>query len=161
MIDVTQLPLASNRVQGDQAHISVTLLRGYVSLSKEAETLTAQLDEITRQMSEKEPVLREQFAMAGVQRTTLDGRTVYMHRSTYAGLAPDIDKAQAIEALKKAGYTQYVSEGYNSNSLSALLREFDKAGELDAFLVKTSLDGEGQQKVFYLGEKFALRVVKA
>jgi hypothetical protein len=75
----------------------------------------------------------EALGKLGLKNAPLDGGpTVYSERKLWAKLDVDEDadenerkarKAAAIAALKEAGLGEYVEEGFNSNSLSAVIRE--------------------------------------
>ncbi len=89
---------------------------------KDAERLELQkkVDKLTKELAEEMPSLLENLAQEGVDQVKLDGRTVYIQRQIWAKFD---DKDAAIAALKDSGLTEYVYETFNSNSLSAFLRE--------------------------------------
>lgn len=98
-----------------------------------------------------EPLILEQFSQAGVPRVPVNGRLVHMHTQIWAS-AKDGDKAAACAALKACDLGEYVSEGFNTNSLSAWVRE------------QVAADRELPQPVadaLTVTEKVTLRVRKA
>ena len=66
-----------------------------------------------------------QFEQGGFEKVSIDGRTVYVERKLWAK-AKDGDKAAVCKALKRARLGDYVEETFNTNSLSAYVRELDR-----------------------------------
>jgi hypothetical protein len=61
-----------------------------------------------------------------VQRTTIDGQTVWLDRKLWASAAgPELTNA-----LKAAGFAAMVKETVNGQTLSAWVREFDPEAQL-------------------------------
>jgi len=124
----------------------------YTRLRAQIKAAEADVEEWKIEAAALETELLEAFAEAGVPRLTIDGRTVYVHRQLWAKREEGVDMAQACKALVSAGFDQFVSESYNSNTLSAWMREMEKSDtplppELDGVLTST--------------EKFSLRSTKA
>lgn len=124
----------------------------YAELRQQAKALEAEAEALKAEADLLETELLEEFAEAGVPRMTINGRTVYVHRQLWAKREADVDMAQACKALIDAGVGQFVTESYNSQTLSAWMRDLEKADtplppELDGILTST--------------EKFSLRTTKA
>ncbi len=62
-----------------------------------------------------------------MERVSIDGRTVYVERKLWAK-AKDGDKPSVCKALKRCRLGDYVEETFNTNSLSAYVRELDREG---------------------------------
>lgn len=120
-----------------------------VALKKEQDELDDRLAVIAKEAKTLKAWLAERFAEEGIQRINKDGRTVYLHRSLWAG-APD--KAAAHEALIAAGLTEYATKGFNSNSVSALFREWERDG------VEPPPELAG---IITTGERFEIRVTRS
>ena len=81
-------------------------------------------------LRDMDPAMQDAMAEIGVESMPTDmGITPYIHRQTWANLKEGADKASAIEALKHNGYEQYVSESYNTSTLSAKARELERDGQ--------------------------------
>lgn len=122
--------------------------RELVALKKEEDVIDERLAIIKKRRGELEAFLLEAFATTGQQNMRIDGRTVYLHRSLWAGAD---DKQAAHDALIKAGLTEYATRGFNTNSVSALYREWERDGTAPP----PELEG-----VIKTGERYSVRVTK-
>ena len=102
-------------------------LRRYVALEERRRKLEAEIDTIKAEVAELEQRLLPQFEQGGLQRVSIDGRTVYIERKLWAR-AKDGNKAAVCKALKRCHLGDYVEETFNTNSLSAYIRELDREG---------------------------------
>ncbi len=102
------------------------LLR-FTELAREKRDLEAREKVVKREMGELEKQILDDFEAGRVQNTRVNGMTVFLHRQLWAG-AKDGDRARLVAALKAAGLEEYVSETFNSQSLSAWVREQDATG---------------------------------
>ena len=102
-------------------------LRAYVNLEQQRLDLEARIDAIKRETAELEAALLPQFEQDAIDRITVDGRTVYVERKLWAK-AKDGDKPAVCKALKRCRLGDYVEETFNTNSLSAYVRELDREG---------------------------------
>lgn len=105
-------------------------LREFVSLENRKKDLDAELKAVKQQLDELEEALVPQFIEDGVQRMTVDGRTVSVQQDVYA--SPLNDREDVVDALKQSELGQYVAENYNTNSLTAFVREVKRDVELRA-----------------------------
>jgi hypothetical protein len=96
-------------------------LKHFVCLENRKRDLDNELKATKQQLDDLEQVLVPQFIDDGVQRMTVDGRTVSLSQDIYAG--PLNDRADVVIALKQSELGQYVAENYNANSLTAFVRE--------------------------------------
>ena len=100
-------------------------LREFVSLENRKRDLDAELKATNQKLDELERVLIPQFVEEGVPSiaVTVDGstRTLSIYPDVYA--SPLKDRAEVAAALKASELGQYVAENYNSNSLTAYVRE--------------------------------------
>ena len=105
-------------------------LREFVSLENRKKGLDAELKSVKQQLDDLEEALVPQFIEDGVQRMTIDGRTVSIQQDVYA--SPLNDREDVVDALKQSELAQYVAENYNTNSLTAFVREVKRDVELRA-----------------------------
>lgn len=102
-------------------------LRTFVTLEQQRLDLEIQIDAIKRETAELEAALLPQFEQDAIDRISIDGRTVYVERKLWAK-AKDGDKPSVCKALKRCRLGDYVEETFNTNSLSAYVRELDREG---------------------------------
>ena len=114
-------------------------LKEFVALEKEKAAMKLREKAINTRMEELDKLITQQFIDDGIQNTTIDGRTVYLHRDLYASPI-DGDKEAVARALKEAELSQYVHEDYNANSLKAYVREMVREAEERARVEGTVLE---------------------
>jgi len=103
-------------------------LKRFVALEERRKQLEAEVETIKAESSELEVRLLPQFEQSGTERIAIDGRTVYVERKLWAK-AKDGDKPSVCKALKRCRLGDYVEETFNTNSLSAFVRELDREGK--------------------------------
>ena len=97
-------------------------LKGFVCLEKRKRDLDAELKQVKQQIDDLEQALIPQFIELGADPSVrLDGMTIWLVQEIYA--SPVNDRQEVADALKLSELGQYVAENYNSNSLSAYVRE--------------------------------------
>jgi hypothetical protein len=96
-------------------------LKEFVCLENRKRDLDAELKATKQKLDDLEQVLVPQFIDDGVQRMTVDNRTVSLAQDIYA--SPMGERADVVAALKASELGQYVAENYNTNSLTAFVRE--------------------------------------
>lgn len=102
-------------------------LKRFVALEERRRQLETEVDSIKAEAAELEGLLLPQFEQSGMERVAIDGRTVYVERKLWAK-AKDGDKPSVCKALKRCRLGDYVEETFNTNSLSAYVRELDREG---------------------------------
>ena len=100
-------------------------LKRFVALEERRRQLEAEVETIRAEATELEQRLLPQFEQEGFEKISIDGRTVYVERKLWAK-ARDGNKAAVCKALKRARLGDYVEETFNTNSLSAYVRELDR-----------------------------------
>ena len=110
------------------AGIEPKLLKRFVQLEKRRRELESQLKEAKAESGHLEAMLLEKFAESGIASIKVDGLTVYLHRQLWAGPI-DGNYIAACEALQAVGLGDMVEPRFNTNTLSAWVRERDKEGE--------------------------------
>lgn len=126
-----------------------------IELRRRRDELKLLLDEVTREEAALSETLVDQFADAGVQNVKTPQGTLYLHRSVSASLAvPEgMTPEQVFMTLQAHGLGWLVKETVNPQTLSAWVRERDKAGEplpeglaeivrpFEKYTVRVRLDG--------------------
>lgn len=143
--------LRAENPEAVSAGVDLRLVRRYKELrdleaasSAEGKTFKEEADRI-------EARLVEQYSEAGVQNLSIDGKTVYLNRTTFAQWEPGLDPEEKRAALRAAGVPELVTETVNSQTLSAWVRELcddDDAPGLP----------EPIKDLLQLGEKFNIRI---
>lgn len=100
-------------------------LKRFVALEERRRQLEAEVDTIKAETADLESRLLPQFEQAGYEKISIDGRTVYIERKLWAK-AKNGDKSAVCKALKRCRLGDYVEETFNTNSLSAYVRELDR-----------------------------------
>jgi uncharacterized protein YeeX (DUF496 family) len=102
---------------------SDTVVEQLVELQQRKNALQSELAGINKHISNVEQQVLDQFIEGGVQSLkTAAGQTVYIHKQIWAN-AKDGDYDRACDALVVAGYGELVQRRFNTNRLSALVRE--------------------------------------
>ena len=105
-------------------------LKEFVCLESRKKELDAEQKQVKQQLDDLEQVLVPQFIQDGIQKMTVDGRTVSLVHDIYA--SPLYDRDDVVAALKQSELGQYVAENYNTNSLTAFVREVKREVESQA-----------------------------
>lgn len=102
-------------------------LARFVELAKEKKSLDSSIKEIDRELKPLEAELIEHFTEMGQQSAKVNGVTVYLHRQLWAGPAKldngESDYETTVTALLDAGLGDMVQTRFNTNTLSAWVRE--------------------------------------
>jgi len=133
------------------------LLRKYIKLSNE---IRANEDEAERLKEDKAEIERRVLASmekAGIQSINQDGFTVYVRRELWAS-APG---PEGIEALRSAGYEEFIRENVVTQSLSAFLRERARENPLVPGQPLELLVPEDIRHAVKVSEKIEARVTKS
>lgn len=105
------------------------LLEEFLTQTDQVSVLETALAELKRSRGRTEEHLRTEFTQVGVSSLkSTDGRVVYLARMVWAR-AKNGDKLAVTAALRSVGAADLVTETFNTNSLSAYVREFDKNDE--------------------------------
>ena len=107
--------------------MNMDIIRRFAELTAEKKKAQERLRAIKDEMGGIEPALLQELIENQVDRlpvTTDDGDriTVFIHKQAWARPV-DGDKEAVVRTLKKCGMSDFVQETYNTNSLSAYVRE--------------------------------------
>lgn len=108
--------------------------KAYAEADQKKRAAELALKEAKAVMEELEPMLLDAMAEEGIDRISINGVTYYPTRRMYVG--PDteagFDKIAVASVLKAVGLGTFVKSDYNTNSLSAYIRELaDENGGRD------------------------------
>jgi len=133
--------------------IDITKIKELQALDSQKRQLEKDLDEVKLRREELEKNLLEQFAEAGIDSITVDGKKVYLKRDTWTS-ALEGDRAKACTFLKEHGLDFYVNETFNATSISAYVREHrnEEDGTFDL--------PEGFTDYFKISDTFKIRTGK-
>jgi hypothetical protein len=113
--------------------IDTDLAGRYADLIAEKRGIDRRKREIEKELRTLEEPLRMSFIEAGAANLALerDGNrtTLYLHRQVWASPAEGKDRKDVAAALVSIGMGELVNPNYNSNTLSAWVRERVKAEE--------------------------------
>lgn len=102
----------------------------FVLLTREKRQLEAQLNSVKQSLEELEAELLDQMMDSGIQNMKTPFGTIYLHSQVWASYPKNDDGEpqyqDANEALKEAGLGTFVNERFNSNTLSAWVRELPR-----------------------------------
>ncbi len=113
----------------------------YAKLEQKKRELEQELEDVKGRLKELEPEIMEAMLNEGIRKYTVSvptengdtvDRTLYVHRQLWAGYQRDESgngKHRLTEALEQEGLDQLVQKGFNTQKLSAWVREFDEGGE--------------------------------
>lgn len=108
----------------------------FAELTKEKRTIDARKKDINKRLGELEPQVLDGFERDKIRSINLSGLgTLHLRKEGWVRVvkkgkdATAAEKRRAIEALRSAGFEQYVEEGFNTQSLSAHFREITQDGE--------------------------------
>ncbi len=134
-------------------------LKRLIELDRKIKTHQGAIEELKEARAKLEASLMENMINAGIQRTTLDGSTVYIKRELWASAGEPGMKA-LVDALRKEGLGDLVTESAGAQKLSAWIREHDPEKGTPPDVVITRLP-EPIRPFLKVSEKFGLHVVKA
>jgi len=98
-------------------------LKKYVQLIERKRHLDDDLKATKEELAVLEEYIMENMLSSGVQKTTMDGYTVYIQRQLWASGANGPEALH--QALMDEGYSELIEPKVNSNRLCALVREYD------------------------------------
>lgn len=98
-------------------------LRRFVALTKRKRELEAKLDEVKAELVDLEAEVLRVFEECGIERITVDGMTLFLRRELWASKREDVSWEEACRKLIEAGFGEYVSPRFSTQSISALIRE--------------------------------------
>lgn len=105
--------------------LNVDTIRQWIELDRQRKDHETDIEKIKEQMKFLEEVILENFASEGIQSCKVNGFTISPQPQIFAVIVEG-DKERAYQALRDAGYGQYITESVNTRSLSALVSDLIK-----------------------------------
>lgn len=112
--------------------MNIELIKTYIEIKTKLKHHTEEEAKYKAIALELEEKIIEEFNQDGINRITVEGKTVYISKTIWPKI---IDKQKAIDILKASEYSHYITEQYNTKQLAALLKELiENEGKLpDSF----------------------------
>ena len=102
-------------------------LKRFVELKNKLKDFEAITDTLKDEVKVLEAAIIEDFATTGIDKITINGQTIFIQKQIWAKVE---DKQKAIDMLKASEYyNHYVYETYNTQQISAVIREYLKNGD--------------------------------
>lgn len=102
------------------------MAKQFVALAKEKRDLEARLDHVKKGMKDLQPLLLAAIEEGRFPESSrVDGTTVFLRKQTWAS-AKDGNYEAACAALIECGLEGYVNTRFNTNSVSAYVRDLEK-----------------------------------
>jgi len=125
-------------------------LAEFVRLQEERRKIESTLDSLKEILKVMEEEILGEFERTGMSSAKVDGMTIYLHRQLWAG-PKEGDYATACRVMKENGLGDFVSERFNTNTVSAWVREEEKSGRALPAAIAAALNVE---------EKFTIKTRK-
>ena len=107
--------------------MNTEIMKQFAKLDSRRAALEAELKEVKERIKEVEPQVLDEMTQNEVSNIRIDGRTIYVQSQIWGRKkAPN---ETIVKALRDAGLEDFVSEGFNMQSISAFIREKVKNGE--------------------------------
>lgn len=140
----------------DESSLDLTKIRRYKELREAQGVSEAEGKAMKEEADALQQEIVDMFAEAGTDKVTLDGKTIYLHRATFAQRCEGIDAEAVKAALRAAGpdAAVLIAETVNAQTLSAFVRELVEGDEPVG--LPPELVG-----ILELGEKYTARITAA
>jgi hypothetical protein len=108
-----------------------TACTAFARLTQRKRDLQAEIDEVKAQLEALEPEILAYLSSTGYDMVRVEGFTLSPHRDPWIGPAEGYTKEDVTHALKASDMEQYVTESYNSRSLTKYVRDLEKEHQED------------------------------
>lgn len=116
-------PLDEEPPPDDAAGFDIAKIRRYKQLRDLEAAAGAEAKAMKAEADALEGDLVDMFGEAGMQNINIDGKTVYLNRTTFAQRKPGVTTDDIKAALLASGNGDLITETINANTLSAFVRE--------------------------------------
>lgn len=125
-------------------------IKRIIEIKKQLDELDAQSKKLKAEYEALEPEVIQYLEQEGLDKVTMDGRTVFVRRQLWASV--NKENPFALDILREQGLGDFIEEKVNSQRISSYVREFEKNGqEIPAWC----------REALTLTEKFNVSIVKA
>lgn len=125
-------------------------IKQLIEIKKQLDELDAQTKKLKAEFEALEPEVITYLEQEGLDRVTLDGRTVSIRRQLWASV--NKENPFALDILRDNGLGDFIEEKVNSQRISSYVREFEKNGQEIPEWCSEALN---------ISEKFNVSIVKA
>lgn len=125
-------------------------IKQLIEIKKQLDELDAQTKKLKAEFDALEPEVITYLEQEGLDRVTLDGRTVSIRRQLWASV--NKENPFALDILRDNGLGDFIEEKVNSQRISSYVREFEKNGQEIPEWCSEALN---------ISEKFNVSIVKA
>jgi hypothetical protein len=109
--------------QQDNPNLGVDVLKRFVKLEKARLELEEEIKDIKSLIQKIQSPLIAWFERTGMERVTIDGRTVFARTIATLKRHEDVSKEELCDALLKTKFAYLVNNTFNTLSLNSALRE--------------------------------------
>lgn len=124
-------------------------IKQLIEIKKQLDELDAQTKKLKAEFEALGPEVIQYLEQEGLDRVTMDGRTVFVRRQLWASVKKD---PFALDILRDNGLGDFIEEKVNSQRISSYVREFEKNGQEIPEWCSEALN---------ISEKFNVSIVKA
>ena len=133
----------------------LTAIKSYAAMFVKRQALEDQVEKIKLELKALEPVVLSYFERNGVDRQSIDGRTVAPRHQLWASRNSECSQKDMHDALIASGLAEYATESMNHQSMSAYVREIWK--DLQEQEAEKPLEGQRLLDVSHLLEEIVAR----
>jgi len=108
--------------------MDTTVMKTFLDLDRQRKKLEGEVKALKSQLEKLMPKVEEELLQAGVDSIKIDNGTVTTRKTLWAK-PKNGDYPLACAALKQAGLGDFVAERFNTQTLSAYVRELVNEGE--------------------------------
>lgn len=120
----------ATQTNGTKRQKKADLLHDFKKLNVRKKILENELESIAEQIAAVKAKLMGKFEEEGVHSAKLEtGELIYIHAQYWAKPLEGFNRDDIMKALRAVGLDHLIKEDYNSNSLSAIIREMKKNKE--------------------------------
>jgi hypothetical protein len=130
----------------------------FIEIMEKIRAHEGEIDDLKEKKKALEEKLLANFRKAGIDRVTVEGKTIWLRRDVRASAGGNMEGL--VSALREEGQDEFIKESVNANTLSAWVREFDPNGDLPPDEIKKKLP-PAVAAVISVTETYSLALRKA
>lgn len=104
------------------------LVGEYIAAYRAKKDLERKTKPYTEELNRLEPIILEQMAEEGVDSIKMMGSNVHIKERVWAKIVA-VNREEAVQAVKDAGFLDLVKEDFNLNQLSSFVSEYYREGK--------------------------------
>lgn len=125
LVDTPDSPVVD--AEGDavpSGELDMSLVRRFREVYDRHAAAQAEADALKKERDELDKQMVEMYRDAGVPSMSVDGKTLYLNRKTFAQRKDGVTTDDVKDALRLAGFPEMITETINANTLSSFVREY-------------------------------------